>query len=215
MYQRFFSAKDEREARRSVVGWVIGVILIGIALQSLAVVGSGMFPGLDENQAGRIILLVAHDGLPVVVGCILMASIVAIIVSTANSFLLVPATNIMRDIVQRFIKPDITDKGIVFWSRFVVVILGLCAYSLLSFFPRVLSAAYAAYTVYGAGITPALLATFFWKRATPNAHGRHRGMGDCAQGHGRIPARHAGNLSGVDLLDGMSGRRVLSGGTTG
>ena len=54
-------------------------------------------------------------------------------------------------------------------SRVVVVILGACAYSLLSFFPRVLSAAYAAYTVYGAGITPALLATFFWKRATPNA----------------------------------------------
>jgi len=169
MYQRFFSARDEREARRSVVGWVIGVILIGIALQSLAVVGSGMFQDLDVNEAGRIILLVAHDGLPIVVGCILMAAIVAIIISTANSFLLVPATNIMRDIVQRFFKPDMTDKSIVFWSRVVVVILGACAYSLLSFFPRVLSAAYAAYTVYGAGITPALLATFFWKRATPNA----------------------------------------------
>jgi SSS family solute:Na+ symporter len=33
----------------------------------------------------------------------------------------------------------------------------------------VLSAAYAAYTVYGAGITPALMATFFWRRATPKA----------------------------------------------
>jgi Na+/proline symporter len=30
----------------------------------------------------------------------------------------------------------------------------------------VLEAAYAAYTVYGAGLTPALIATFFWKRAT-------------------------------------------------
>ena len=29
-----------------------------------------------------------------------------------------------------------------------------------------LEAAYAAYTVYGAGLTPALMATFFWKRAT-------------------------------------------------
>ncbi len=169
MYQRFFSAKNENEARKSVIGWIIGVILIGVALQTLAVAGSSMFKGLGENEAGRIILLVAHDGLPVIVGCILMASIVAIIISTANSFLLVPATNIMRDIVQRFFKPDITDKSIVFWSRIVVVILGICAYLLLSFFPRVLSAAYAAYTVYGAGITPALIATFFWKRATPKA----------------------------------------------
>ena len=98
-----------------------------------------------------------------------MASIAAIIISTANSFLLVPATNIMRDIVQRFFKPDMKDKTIVLWSRIVVVILGGCAYSLLSFFPRVVHAAYAAYTVYGAGITPALVATFFWKRATPLA----------------------------------------------
>ncbi|MFC1555413.1 sodium:solute symporter, partial [candidate division KSB1 bacterium] len=169
MYQRFFSAKDENEARRSVVGWIIGVILIGVALQTLAVVGSSMFQGLDENESGKIILMVAHQGVPVAVGCLLMASIVAIIISTANSFLLVPATNIMRDIVQRFFKPDMKDKMIVLWSRIVVVILGLCAYSLLSFFPRVLSAAYAAYTVYGAGITPALIATFFWKRATPRA----------------------------------------------
>jgi len=169
MYQRFFSAKDEREARRSVVGWVIGVIMIGVALQSIAVIGSGLFKGLGVTEAGRIILLVAHDALPITVGCVLMASIVAIIISTANSFLLVPATNIMRDVVQRFFRPSISDQAIVFWSRIVVVLLGGCAYLLVSFFPRVLSAAYAAYTVYGAGITPALMATFFWKRATPNA----------------------------------------------
>ncbi|MFC1556869.1 sodium:solute symporter [candidate division KSB1 bacterium] len=169
MYQRFFSAKNENEARKSVIGWFIGVILIGIALQSIAVIGSSMFKGLNEIESGRIILLAAHRGVPVFVGCILMASIVAIIISTANSFLLVPATNVMRDVVQRFFLPDIKDRSIVLWSRIVVVILGVCAYSLLSFFPRVLSAAYAAYTVYGAGITPALIATFFWKRATPRA----------------------------------------------
>ena len=54
----------------------------------------------------------------------------------------------------------------ILYSRLVVIILGLISYFLISFFPRVLDAAYAAYTVYGAGITPALIAVFFWKRAT-------------------------------------------------
>jgi len=168
MYQRFFSAKNEREAKRSVIGWIIGVILIGVCLQTLAVIGSSMFKELSTNEAGKIILLVAHDGLPVVIGCILIAAIVAIIISTADSFLLVPATNVMRDIYQRFINPEISDKRIVLFSRIVVIILGFFAYLLIKFFPRVLDAAYAAYTVYGAGITPALMAVFFWKRATPN-----------------------------------------------
>lgn len=166
MYQRFFSAKDEREAKRSVIGWVVGVIILGVTLQSLAVVGSSYFKGLEAREAGKIILLVAHKGVPVAVGCALLAAIVAIIISTANSFLLVPATNLIRDIYQRFINPDLEDKKMILYSRIFVIILGVISYSLISFFPRILDAAYAAYTVYGAGITPALVAVFFWKRAT-------------------------------------------------
>ncbi len=166
MYQRFFSAKDEREAKKSVIGWVLGVIILGVVLQSLAVVGSSYFKGLEAEQAGKIILFVAHKGVPVAVGCALMAAIMAIIISTANSFLLVPATNVIRDIYQRFINPDLPDKKMILYSRLTVIVLGLIAYSLISFFPRILDAAYAAYTVYGAGITPALMAVFFWKRAT-------------------------------------------------
>jgi SSS family solute:Na+ symporter len=166
MYQRFFSAKNENEAKKSVIGWVIGVILLGIALQSLAVIGSSYFKGLEAKEAGKIILLVAHKGVPVVVGCALIAAVVAIIISTANSFLLVPATNVVRDIYQRFINPDLPDKQMILFSRLVVVVLGITSFSLISFFPRILDAAYAAYTVYGAGITPALIAVFFWKRAT-------------------------------------------------
>ncbi len=166
MYQRFFSAKDEREAKKSVIGWVLGVILLGIVLQSLAVVGSSYFKGLEAREAGKIILFVAHQGVPVAVGCALIASVVAIIISTANSFLLVPATNVIRDIYQRFINPHLADKKMILYSRLTVIVLGVIAYSLISFFPRILDAAYAAYTVYGAGITPALMAVFFWKRAT-------------------------------------------------
>jgi len=166
MFQRFFSAKNEKEAKKSVIGWVIGVIVLGVALQSLAVIGSSYFKGLEAEQSSRIIIMVAHKGVPVVVGCALMAAIMAIIISTANSFLLVPATNVVRDIYQRFINPDLPDKKMILFSRLVVVVLGLFAFILIRFYPRILDAAYAAYTIYGAGITPALMAVFFWKRAT-------------------------------------------------
>jgi len=166
MYQRFFSAKNEQEAKKAVIGWVLGVIILGIALQSLAVVGSSYFKGLEAEEAGKIILLVAHQGVPIAVGCLLITAVVAIIISTANSFLLVPATNVIRDIYQRFINPDLPDKKMILFSRVTVIVLGLISYSLISFFPRILDAAYAAYTIYGAGITPALIAVFFWKRTT-------------------------------------------------
>ena len=133
MYQRFFSAKNEKEAKKSVVGWVIGVILLGVALQTLAVIGSSTFKNLSAADSGKIIIRVAAQGLPVVVGCALMAAITAIIISTANSFLLVPATNVVRDIYQRFINPDLPDKKVIILSRGVVIVLGVIAFSPVSY----------------------------------------------------------------------------------
>ena len=54
----------------------------------------------------------------------------------------------------------------VFASRLAVVFLGLAAFCASVFATKFLSVALWAYTVYGAAITPALLAAFFWKRAT-------------------------------------------------
>src|ERR1700754_2749642 len=38
MYQKFFSAKSERDARNAVVGWVIGTVVLETAITALAVV---------------------------------------------------------------------------------------------------------------------------------------------------------------------------------
>ena len=168
-YQRFYSARDEHTARKSVIGWFFGVMVLGVALQSLAVIGSSMFKGLSDSDSGKIILLVARDGLPVFIGSFLFASIMAIVISTANGFLLVPAVSIMRDVVQRFVWEDISDRHAILGTRIALVLLGMTSYAIVGFFPRVLDAAFTAYTVYGAAVTPALIAAFFWKRATPAA----------------------------------------------
>jgi SSS family solute:Na+ symporter len=166
MYQRFFSARDERTAKRSVVGWIAGTVVIETLIVVLAIVGSVLFVGIDSEM---VILHSVKNGLPMAIGCLLLAAIVAVIVSTADSFLLVPATNIIRDIYQRFINPGASQKKVVLYSRIVVILLGLFAFAQVKFFTRVLEMALYAYTMYGVGITPAVLAAFLWKRA--NAYG--------------------------------------------
>lgn len=166
MYQRFFSARDERTARRSVVGWLAGTIIIETLIVFLAVIGSSIFKGIDSEY---VILYSVKEALPIAIGCLCLSAIVAVIVSTADSFLLVPATNIMRDIYQRFIDPDLSQEKMVLYSRIAVVGLGLVAFVQVQFFEKVLHMAIYAYTMYGVGITPAVMAAFFWKRATAAA----------------------------------------------
>ena len=90
----------------------------------------------------------------------------AIIVSTADSFLLIPATNLTRDVYSRYINPGATEKQVLMISRGLVLVLGIIAFLLVSQFKTVLNAAFTAYNIYGTSITPALLAAFLWKRAT-------------------------------------------------
>ncbi|KPL04605.1 MAG: hypothetical protein AMJ90_00080 [candidate division Zixibacteria bacterium SM23_73_2] len=163
MYQRFFSAKDEKTAKKAVVGWIGGTIILETAIVVLAVVGSAIFLNIKSES---VILHSARFGLPLFLGCLLLAAIVAIIVSTADSFLLVPSTNVIRDIYQRFLNPHASQKKIVLYSRLVVIALGILAYLQVQFFSSILKMALYAYTMYGVGITPAVLAAFFWKRAT-------------------------------------------------
>jgi len=100
------------------------------------------------------------------VGALLMCAAVAIIVSTANAFLLSPSTSLARDVVQRFLAPGISDARLMTVQRIFIVLLAILACTMLRFYPSVLAMAFTAYTFVGAGLTPAILAAFLWKRAT-------------------------------------------------
>lgn len=176
MYQKFFSARDEGTARRAVIGMIIGIVVVETALVSLAVIGSGKYFGAEPfaNMDGTfnaavtetIILHLARFDLPVFSGVLLLCAAVAIILSTANTFLIIPSTNISRDIYQRFINPEVSQEKIVLFQRISIVVLGIVAFIVANFFTSILEMALTAYTMVGAGITPALLAAFLWKRVT-------------------------------------------------
>lgn len=247
MYQKFYSAKTPKEARRAVSLWIVGTILVETVVVAIAVYASaahwadikafevagkvkqqvvtGKVPApeaaalahrlaADEAAAGEvkpdqlarlqseldaafaraattgqvtsaragidpasIVLQAAYDiasrgGIGLLVGILLLGAACAVVISTGMNYLLSPTTNIMRDIYQRFIRPDADQKKMVALQKTFVVILGLAAF-LMIFIPTalglpisVLQYSFFAYTIYGVAITPALLAALAWRRAT-------------------------------------------------
>ncbi len=186
LYQRIFSAKDGGSARKAVFFWVFGVILLESSLSYFGLTGAvadsqGLLGHASEiprlladgsmNPEWRafsegVVPRVALNGLPMGLGMLLVATMMAVIVSTADSFLLVPATNLTRDVFQRYISPNAKERVIVLVSRGAILGLGFVAYLLVDQFPTILAAAYTAYLIYGASITPSLLAAFTSKRVT-------------------------------------------------
>ena len=174
MYQKFFSAKNASSARKAVVGMVVGIMVIETAFALLSIAGRSIYPELltSTSVLGRaasetVILHIARNGLPAIGGAVLLAAAIAIVLSSGSTMLLVPSTNISRDIYQRFINPDSTDAFRLRLQRISIVALGAIGLILLTQFDTVLSMALYAYSVVGATLTPVLMAAFFWKRVTP------------------------------------------------
>lgn len=162
MYQKFFSAKSEQDAKRAVFGWIIGTVILETAIITIAVIGSAKFH--PENPR-EIIPMTARLGLPQGIGAILLGGVFAKVISTGNNFLFSPASNLIHDVYKRFINPDAGERRTLFVSRAMVILLGVFALLQGAYFESILKAALYAYTVYGAAITPSVMAVFFWKRA--------------------------------------------------
>ncbi|HHW01722.1 MAG TPA: sodium:solute symporter family protein [Thermoanaerobacterales bacterium] len=162
LWQRIFASKNIKESRIAVIVSLPAIIFIVFVLVFTATVGAELFPGINGDS---IIMHVAKNALPPLVGIIMLAAAVAIIVSTGDSMLLSPATNIIHDIYQTFINPKADDRRVLLYTRLTVLILGLLAYIQVQFFPSILAMVIYAYTMEG-GLAPALIASFFWKRAT-------------------------------------------------
>jgi SSS family solute:Na+ symporter/sodium/proline symporter len=166
MYQKFFSARDERAARNAVVGWIAGTILVESLIVAVGVFGSVVIPGLNTGDSEAIVMRVAVQALPAAFGVALVCGAAAIVISTANSFLLTPASALMNDVYKKIINPAAGDRQVLLWTRLLVLILGALGLVALQFFQTILAMALWAYTMYGAAVTPALLAAFLWPRAT-------------------------------------------------
>ena len=166
MYQKFFSAKSERDARVAVVGWIIGTVILETVIVALAIVGSSLFPtGEVSHHPREILAYSAIHGMPALLGAFLMGAIFAKIISTANNYLFSPATNLVNDIFVRYIAPDASNKRILIVSRLMVVLLGIWALYQAMGTESVLKKALYAYTIYSAALTPVILAAFYSRRA--------------------------------------------------
>ncbi len=177
IYQKFMSAKDGISARKAVIGMIIGVIVVEVVLDSAAIFAAGQYwtdplfrmadGSLDRAATETVILQLAADGLPVYAGVLLLIGAAAIIFSTANTFLMVPSTNLTRDVYQRFMNPEADDQQIIRFQRVMIVLLALVSLVVTTQFENILDMALYAYTMVGAAVTPALLAAFLWRRVTP------------------------------------------------
>lgn len=166
-YQRIFASKDAKGARTAVIVMIFLALLIEELIIAEAWFAGSLTP--DPENGRYVLIFAARHFMPQALGIIFMITVVGIIISTADSFLLVPSTTFIKDVYLNYINPKASEKRIVFMSRFMVLTFGVIAWLVSLVFSQsttVFEKALYAFTIYGSSITPCLVAALLWKRAT-------------------------------------------------
>lgn len=148
-------------ARRIAVVWT-GLTMAGALLVGFAAIGYLQNP-LGDNEK---VFMVMVDALfhPVVAG-ILLAAILAAIMSTADSQLLVSSSALAEDFYKALFNKNASQQQLVNVGRFAVVAIALVATTLaLDPDSKVLELVSYAWAGFGAAFGPALILALYWKR---------------------------------------------------
>ncbi len=121
-YQRFGAAKGGGEIK---VAYSV-MLGIGISFSSIMVftgmAASVMFPGAASPAEG--FWATVFTVLPVGFRGLFVAALVAAVMSTSSADILISAGILAKDVVKDFFVPDMTDKGTIKLTRFLIVAVG-------------------------------------------------------------------------------------------
>jgi len=163
---RFMAIKDERNAKIARNIGVIWTIIAYTGALMVGWIGIALFgsTGLEDQETvmPEVLTTVFH---PVISG-ILITGVLAAIISTANSLLILSATELSENIIKIGRKSSMDSKKSLLQSRVVTALLSFVALLLAYFSPSDLIYAIVGYVWAGIGSTFSIviLLTLFWKR---------------------------------------------------
>ena len=177
---RFMAIKSEKEIKKSSAIAIIWCFMSLVAACIIGVLGRAYF-GSDvladsENVFIQMINNVFNNKLaPPFIGGIFICGILAAIMSTADSQLLVCASSVSKDIYKNIIKPDASDKKVLQISRVTVIVVAILAF-IIAWNPEssIMGLVSDAWAGLGSAFGPLVVASLFWKRT--NIYGAVAGI---------------------------------------
>ncbi len=168
---RFMAVKNEKEINKSrLIGCVWCALSLCFAC-FIGVVGRAYLPEiLAENQTENVFIEMIQQvfnndiGIPLI-GGIFLCGILAAIMSTADSQLLVTSSSVSEDIYHSLINKNADSKKVLWVSRITVIVVAVIAY-LIALDPNssIMGLVSNAWAGLGASFGPTVLMSLYWKR---------------------------------------------------
>ena len=164
---RFMAIRHENELKRSRRIAMIWVIISLAVAVFIGIMGRAVYPTehLTAAAAENIFITLSSRLLPPIIAGFVMAGILAATISSSDSYLLIAASAVAKNVYQGIIKKKATDKQVMTVTRITLLVIALVAIIIAldedSVIFNVVSFAWAGF---GATFGPLMLFSLFWKR---------------------------------------------------
>jgi len=151
----------------------IAMVWVAISLTCAVIVGLVgrvyLADKLPDSDAEKIFMIMVDQLTHPIIGGVLLAAVLAAIMSTADSQLLVTSSALTEDLYRVIIRPQASNKELVWVSRGTVIAVASLA-CILALKPdsSVLGLVSYAWAGFGATFGPLVLISLYWKRMTRN-----------------------------------------------
>jgi SSS family solute:Na+ symporter len=157
MYTRLFCARNEKTAQRATFLSASAFIPLAFAIVLIGMGARVLYPQISPEQAfPQLISGVLSPWL----GGVILAALVAALMSSADTCLLSQGVILTQDIIKRFI-PSLSERKTILVTRLNIIILGLLALGLAMILKGVISSLLFAYTIFTCGLVVPVIAGFY------------------------------------------------------
>ncbi|MGN1136818.1 MAG: sodium/proline symporter PutP [Oscillospiraceae bacterium] len=168
---RFMAIKDTKSVKKSGIIAVVWVIISLTAAVLVGILGRAYLDSqgtvLDAASMELIFITTVKKLFPSFLGGIFLSAVLASIMSTADSQLLVTASAVVNDFYSVVVKKEASEKKLMWISRIAVMVVSVIA-CILALNPNdsIMGIVSNAWAGFGAAFGPAILFSLYWKRLT-------------------------------------------------
>lgn len=169
LYQRLFACESLKTARKAAIISGILVCLLTFVPATMGLIARVLYPELAESgRAAMAIPMIIINHLPDIGVGIVLAAILAAIMSTADSLISSATSHFMNDVWVRYIDKsgDVNSKSLLIMSRVFTAFVGLAAMIVALILPDIITLCVHSYTLYTAGAFCPIVLGVLWKKAT-------------------------------------------------
>lgn len=166
MYSRLFCAKGEKTAQRSAILSAFLFMPLAFAITLIGMSAKVLYPQIMPDQAfPQVVNGVLSPGL----SGLILAAVIAALMSSADTCLLSQSVILTQDIFKRFHPSN--ERSTLLVTRFSLVTLGVLALVLALALKQVYSSLMFAYTIFTCGLVVPVIAGFYKEKLKVTPHG--------------------------------------------